>query len=124
MPAEIHFATFGAALMEALEYGLRPHASRGLLRVRSELDQAQSLVEVYLRRLFNTLAEHSVNFRQLLLSNKHEHRPARRHESACGTGRRAVQEAHLRCASPLNRELHGHPHPKQIEGTGGGGRLV
>ena len=37
--------------------------------MRSELEKVQKLVEVYLRRHFNTLAERSVKVRQLLLSN-------------------------------------------------------
>ena len=37
--------------------------------MRSELKKVQKLVEVYLRRHFNTVAERSVKVRQLLLSN-------------------------------------------------------
>ena len=53
-----------------------------------------------------------------------EHRPARKHKRACGAERRAVQEAHLRCASPRNSKFHGHLHLKTIEGAGAGGRRV
>ena len=97
--------TFVAALMEILEYGMEvapPQCKHRVATLRSELEQVQKLVEVYLRRRFNTLAEHSVNVRRLLLSNMniglHEGM-----EALCGAGRRAVQEAYLRCASSRNR---------------------
>ena len=72
IPAEIHFATFVAALMETLENGMEGVplvCKQRVATLRSELEQVQKLVEVYLRRHFNTLAEHSVKVRQLLLSN-------------------------------------------------------
>eukprot|EP00904_Undaria_pinnatifida_P006574 jgi/Undpi1/3046/HiC_scaffold_15.g06422.m1 len=72
IPAEIHFATFVAALMETLENGMEGVPlvyKQRVATLRSELEQVQKLVEVYLRRHFNTLAEHSVKVRQLLLSN-------------------------------------------------------
>ena len=121
MPAEIHCATFVASLMETLEYGMEgapPVCKQRVAPLRSKLEQVQKLFEVYLRRHFNSggaLGEGST-----AAAVKHEHRPARRHESARGAGRRAVQEAHLRCASPRSSEFHGHPH----QGAGGGGRRV
>ena len=72
MPAEIRFVTFVAALMETLEYRMEDAPAVCKQRVatlRSELEQVQKLMEVYLRPHFNTLAEHSVEVRQLLLSN-------------------------------------------------------
>ena len=81
------------------------------------------LVKVYLGRHFNTLAE-TLGKGSTAAAVKHEDRPARRHESARSAGKRAVQEAHLRCASSWNMELHGHPHLKQNEGAGGGVRRV
>ena len=72
MPAEIHFAAFVAALIETLEYGMEgapPVCKQRVATLRSELEQVQKLVEVYLRRHFNTLADHSVKVRQLLPSN-------------------------------------------------------
>ena len=42
-----------------------------------------------------------------------EYHPARRHGNACGAGRRAAEDAHLRCAIRRDRECHGHPHLKQ-----------
>ena len=72
MPAEIRFVTFVAALIETLEYGMEGAPAVCKQRVatlRSELEQVQKLMEVYLRPHFNTLAEHSVEVRQLLLSN-------------------------------------------------------
>ena len=72
MPAEIHFATFVAALMETLEYGMEgapPVYKQRVATLSSELEQVQKLAEVYLRRHFHTLVEHSVKVRQLLLSN-------------------------------------------------------
>ena len=72
MPAEMHFATFVAALMETLEYGMEgapPVCKQRVATLRVELEQVQKVVEVYRRRHFNTLAEDSVEVRQLLLSN-------------------------------------------------------
>ena len=72
MPAEIHFATLVAALMETLEYEMEGAPSvckQRVVTLRSELEQVQKLVEVCLRRHVNTLAEHSVKVRQLLRSN-------------------------------------------------------
>ena len=72
MPGEIQFATFLAALMETLEYGMEgapPVCKQRVATLRLELEQVQKLVEVYLRHHFSTLAEHSVKVRQLLLSN-------------------------------------------------------
>ena len=72
MPADSHFATFVAALIETLEYGMEgapPVCEQRVATLRSELEQVQKLVKVYLRRHFDTLAEHSVKVRQLPLSN-------------------------------------------------------
>ena len=72
MPAGIHLATFVAALMETLEYGVEgapPVCKQRVATLRSELEQVQKLVDVYLRRYFHTLAGHSMKVRQLLLSN-------------------------------------------------------
>ena len=72
MPAEIHLATFLAALMETLEYGMEgapPVCKQRVVTLRSELEQVKTLVEVNLRRYFNPMAEHSVNLRQLFLSH-------------------------------------------------------
>ena len=72
MPAGIHFAPFVVALIETIEYrmeGAFPVYKQRVAAPRSELGQVQKLVEVYLRRHFSTLAEHSVKVRQLLLSN-------------------------------------------------------
>ena len=63
---------FVAALIETLEYGMEgapPVCKQRVATLHSELEQVQKLVEAYLRRHFNTLAEHSVKVRQLLLSN-------------------------------------------------------
>ena len=97
--------TFVAALMEILEYGMEgapPECKQRVVTLRSELEQVQKLVEVYLLRHFNTLTEYSVRVRQLLLSNMniglHEGMDA-----LCGAGRQAVQEAYLRCVSSRNR---------------------
>lgn len=57
--------------MKTLEYGMEGAPAvckQKFATLRSELEQAQKLVEVYIRH-FNTLAEHSAKFRQLLLSN-------------------------------------------------------
>eukprot|EP00904_Undaria_pinnatifida_P006716 jgi/Undpi1/3174/HiC_scaffold_15.g06548.m1 len=72
MPAGIHFAPFVVALIETIEYrmeGAFPVYKQRVAAPHSELGQVQKLVEVYLRRHFSTLAEHSVKVRQLLLSN-------------------------------------------------------
>ena len=57
-------ATFGAALIESLEYGMESAplvCKQRVATLRSELEQVKKLVGVYLRRHFNTLAGHSVN---------------------------------------------------------------
>ena len=63
--------TFVSPLMKALEYGMEgapPVRKQGVDTLRSELEQVGAeMVEVYLRRHFNTPAEHSVKGRQLLL---------------------------------------------------------
>ena len=63
-------ATFVAPLMETVECGMEgapPVCKQRVATLRSELEQVQEPVEVYLRRHFNTLADHSVKVRQLLL---------------------------------------------------------
>ena len=65
-----YLATFVAPLMETQEYGMEgalPACKQRVPTMRSELEQVQKLVEVYLRPHLNTLAEHSVRVRQLLL---------------------------------------------------------
>ena len=55
--------------METQEYGMEgapPVCKQRFPTLRSELEQVQKLVEVYLRRHFDTLAEHSVRVQQLL----------------------------------------------------------
>ena len=53
----------------ALMEGAPPVSKKRVATLCSELEQVHKLVEVYLRRHFNTLAENSVKVRQLLLSN-------------------------------------------------------
>ena len=58
--------------MGTLEYGMEcapPVCKQKVVTLRSELEQVQKLVEVCLRRHFNTLPEHSMKVRQMLLSN-------------------------------------------------------
>ena len=71
MAAEIDFATFVAALVETLEYGVEgaPPACKERVATLSSVLEPPKLVNVYSRRQFNTLAEQSVKVRQLLLSN-------------------------------------------------------
>ena len=61
MPAVIPFATFVAALVETLKYGIEgapPVCKQRVSTLRSELERVQTLVEVYLPHHLNTLAEH------------------------------------------------------------------
>ena len=46
-----------------------PVRKQRVAKLRPVMEQVQKLVEVYLRRHFNTLAEHWVKVRQLLQSN-------------------------------------------------------
>eukprot|EP00904_Undaria_pinnatifida_P010803 jgi/Undpi1/6853/HiC_scaffold_21.g09329.m1 len=73
MAAEIHCSTFVAACMENLEYamdGAPPVCKQRVVKLRSELEKVRKMVEVHVRRHFNTPAEHSgEGSTALLLSN-------------------------------------------------------
>ena len=61
MPADVHFATFVAALLATLEYGMegaQAVCKNRVRTVREELEQVQKMVEVYLRRHYKTLLQH------------------------------------------------------------------
>ena len=71
MPAEVHFATFLAAFMVTLEYGMEGAQAVCTNRVRAlrtELEEQQRMVEIYLRRHSSTLLEHSTKVSELLLT--------------------------------------------------------
>ena len=70
MPAAVHFATFVAAFMETLEYGMegaQAVCKNRSSNLRGELEAVQKLVEVYLRRDFGNLTPYSAKVRELLL---------------------------------------------------------
>ena len=97
MPAEIQCSTFVDALMENLEYAMNGAplvCKQRVVRLRSKLEKVWKIVKVHVRRHFNTPAEHSGEG-STAAAVKHEHRPVRRCESACGAGRRDLQEAHV-----------------------------
>jgi len=71
MPAEVHFATFVAAFMATLEYGMEGAQAvcRNRVRtVREELEQLQKSVEVYLRRHYKSLLDHKDKVREVLIA--------------------------------------------------------
>ena len=70
IPADVHFATFVAAFMETLEYGMEGAQAvcKGRVsQLRGELEAVQKSVEVYLRRHFSNLSPYSAEVRELLL---------------------------------------------------------
>ena len=71
MLAEVHFATFVAAFMATLEFsmeGAQAVCTNKVCALRTELEELQRTVEVYSRRHFSTLLEHSAKVRKLLLT--------------------------------------------------------
>ena len=71
MSAELHFATFVAAFLATLEYGMEGVQAVCKNRVRTlrgELEQLQNKVEVYLRRHYKTLLDHKDRVRKVLLT--------------------------------------------------------
>ena len=70
MPADVHFATFVAASMATLEYGMgaaQAVCQNTVRQMRGELEAVQKSGEVYLRRHFSNLTPHLVKVRELLL---------------------------------------------------------
>ena len=126
MPAEVLLATFAAALIETLENGIKgapPVCKQRVATLRSELEQVQELVEMYLRRHFHTRAGHSVKVRQLLLSNMIISLDEGMKALAMPGGELYGPHT-LRYASPRNRRFRGHPNLKPFKGAGGGGQRV
>ena len=69
--AEVHFATFVAAFMAPLEYGMGGAEAVCMNRVRAmrtELEELQRMVKVYLRRHVSSLLAHSAKVRELFLT--------------------------------------------------------
>ena len=70
MPAQVHFATFVAAFLATLEYGMEGAQAVCKNRVRTlrEELELQKTVEVYLRRHYTTLLHHKDKVREVLLT--------------------------------------------------------
>ena len=69
IPADVHLATFVAAFMEILEYGMEGAqvvCENRVSYVRRELEAVKNPVEFYLRRHFSNLTPHSVKVREML----------------------------------------------------------
>ena len=71
MPADVQIATFVAAFRATLEYGMERGQAVWTNRVRAfrtELEELQRMVKVYLRRHFSLLMAHSAKVRELLVT--------------------------------------------------------
>ena len=70
MPAEVQFATFVAAFLATLEYGMegaQELCKNRVHTVKEELEQMQKTVELYLRRPYNTPLDHKHKVCEVLI---------------------------------------------------------
>ena len=71
MLAKVHFATFVAAFLAALDYGIEATQAVNRNRGRTwreQLEQAQNTVEIYLPRHYKTPLDHKDKVRDVLLA--------------------------------------------------------